>query len=193
MDAPPDSPIAVGQAHRTFRTLSMQVYDYDELGVRTRVLPAGSVFQPWEPEPHWRGVKVPITLGSDATGFGWGVTSPTGHFLAWHDFFSACGTGPAPARVAPGQEQQLEPFAELAAIEERLRARVGHIFGGGQRLAAMLEVVRALERVHADAAAMELGATGFDNMDTVRRYAAVQEHVLAAAREMLAACKRLVE
>ncbi len=193
MDAPPNTPIPAGQLHRAFRPLEVLVYDYDELGVRTRVLPAGSVFQPWEPEPHWRGVKVPITLGAEAKGFDWGVTSPVGYFLSWRNFFSACGTGAAPPYPGPGGERRLDAFAELDAIRTRLRARAPGVIGGPSMLEELLAIEAKLAKLHAGAAEMELGASGFDNMETVRRYAAVQERLLEAAREILAACKTLVE
>ena len=68
----------------------MLVCDYDSMGVVNEVLAAGSVFQPWEPLDHWRGEKVPITLGGHDSEFDWGVTSAEGHFLHWEDFFSRC-------------------------------------------------------------------------------------------------------
>lgn len=71
------------------RDVEVLVYDYDSLNVETAILPAGSLFQPWTPRDHWLGEKVPITLGDQATGFDWGVGSPSGHFLQWNDFFNA--------------------------------------------------------------------------------------------------------
>lgn len=90
MSTPRDAPIPAGKRHRTRCDVEVLVHDYDKLGVKTRVLPAGSVFQPWEPLDHWRGQEVPITLGGEASGFDWGVTAWEGHFLRWDDFFSRC-------------------------------------------------------------------------------------------------------
>jgi hypothetical protein len=87
---PDDHRILAGQRHRTLADVEALVYDYDSLGVTSRWLPAGTVFVPWEPLDHWRGVRVPITLGGDAAGFDWGVTAPEGHFLRWEDFFRRC-------------------------------------------------------------------------------------------------------
>ena len=61
--------------------------DYDALSVGHRELAVGELFQPWVPMEHWRGDQVPITLGRVAERFDWGVTSGTGHFLAWDEFF----------------------------------------------------------------------------------------------------------
>ena len=102
-----DGPILVGRVHRTLRDVELLVCDYDSLSVETMILPAGSFFQPWTPQDHWRGEKVPITLSDQATGFDWGVSSANGHFLRWKDFFNQCemmDTGkPAPpdARCRP--------------------------------------------------------------------------------------------
>lgn len=89
----PDGRILVGRVHRTSRDVEVLVYDYDSLNVETTILPAGSIFQPWTPQDHWRGEKVPITLGDQATGFDWGVSSLSGHFLRWNDFFAAEADG----------------------------------------------------------------------------------------------------
>ena len=88
--APRGRAIPAGKPHRTVCEIDVLLYDYDRLGVDVQGLPAGTVFQPWEPRDHWRGVEVPITLGSDAMEFDWGVTSFTGHFLRWDDFFTKC-------------------------------------------------------------------------------------------------------
>lgn len=88
--APRDAIVPAGRPHRTMCDVEVLLHDYDALGVKVRSLPAGTVFQPWEPRDHWRGVEVPITLGSGATELDWGVTSLTGHFLRWDDFFTKC-------------------------------------------------------------------------------------------------------
>jgi len=89
MLTPPDEPIEVGRVHRTLADVEMVVYDYDRIASRIEVLPAGSLFQPWEPV-HWRGEEVPITLGDRASQFDWGVSAWDGHFLRWDDFFRRC-------------------------------------------------------------------------------------------------------
>lgn len=86
----PERAIPEGQRYRTLCDLEMQVHDYDQLGVQTEVLPAGSLFQPWDPQPHWHGEKVAITVGGGHVEFDWGVTSGEGHFLVWDDFWSRC-------------------------------------------------------------------------------------------------------
>lgn len=90
MAAPPGAPILAGRPHRNRCELDLLVYDFDALPVRRAILPAGSLFLPWEPQPHWRGQKVPITLGTGATAFDWGTSAPDGHFLRWEDFFAHC-------------------------------------------------------------------------------------------------------
>jgi hypothetical protein len=85
-----DMPIAIGSRHQTLCDIEMLVYDYDSLPVKPAVLPAGSIFQPWEPLDHWRGNRVPITLGDSAKEFDWGVSASEGHFLRWDDFFTKC-------------------------------------------------------------------------------------------------------
>lgn len=193
---PADAPIPAGRPHRALRALELLVYDYDALGVRTRVLAAGTLFIPWEPRPHWRGERVPITLGEGATGFGWGEESAEGLFLAWHDFFagSAPRDAPAPAAAPPGGERRLDPFAEMDAIATRLRAR------GAERRPDKLHVLEELlarlpeiRRAHAEAAELELAASGYDNTDSMARYATEQERRLAEARQVLAACRTLAE
>src|SRR5688572_12747500 len=82
-----ERPILVGVPHRALSRIDVLMYDYDALGVRSTAFVAGDVFQPWEPRDHWRGEQVPITLGDGAHEFDWGVTSATGHFLRWDDFF----------------------------------------------------------------------------------------------------------
>lgn len=96
MSTPAESPIPSGQLYRTLCDVEVLVYDYDRMPVQVEVLPAGSLFQPWEPLEQWQGVRVPITLGGEATGFDWGVTSGEGHFLRWEDFFTRCGPDEAP-------------------------------------------------------------------------------------------------
>lgn len=82
--------IAVGRRHRALRDLEVIVLDYDSLIGERALLGAGELFQPWEPLEHWRGEKIPITLGGEHSRFDWGVTSAEGHFLRWDDFFLHC-------------------------------------------------------------------------------------------------------
>jgi len=89
MTTPSDHPIQVGRVHRKLVDVTMVVYDYDRVASRIEILPAGNLFQPWEPG-HWRGEEVPITLGDRAREFDWGVTAGDGHFLRWDDFFCQC-------------------------------------------------------------------------------------------------------
>lgn len=86
----PDSPIPVGRTHRTSCDVEISIYDYDSLNLDSAVLPAGTLFRPWEPADHDRGKEVPITLGDQATTFDWGVSSYLGHFMGWDDFFTRC-------------------------------------------------------------------------------------------------------
>ena len=88
--APGDMLIPAGKSHRALCDIEVLVYDYDAMGVQTKVLTAGSIFQPWEPLEQWCGLKIPITLGEGATEFDWMVSSSEGHFLKWDDFFSRC-------------------------------------------------------------------------------------------------------
>ena len=103
-----NDPFLVGRPHRTRRDVEMLVLDYDR-GVATVTLPAGSVFQPWRTEDHWRGVKIPITLGDGAPEFDWGVTSADGHFLRWEDFFDRC------ALVDQGATSPNDPRSEASS------------------------------------------------------------------------------
>lgn len=61
----------------------------------------------------------------------------------------------------------------------------------GPRIAALLQSAAELERVSQWAAEMQLGAEGFDNMDSARLYAHVQERLLVAAGEIAQACEAL--
>lgn len=90
MTAAIDAPIPVGQPHLSICDIEMLVYDYDRVSHEISVLPAGTIFQPWDGPDHWWGEEVPITLGDQAEEFDWGKTSWDGHFLRWGDFFSKC-------------------------------------------------------------------------------------------------------
>jgi hypothetical protein len=90
MTTPADTPIRVGVVHRTTTEVEVVVYDYDALRTLNVPLRPGFIFQPWEPEPQWRGEKVPITLGRDHLKFDWCDPALEGHFLHWEDFFTKC-------------------------------------------------------------------------------------------------------
>ena len=191
-NTPADAQIAVGQRHRTFRVLSAQVYDYDALGVQTRALAAGTVFQPWEPQAHWRGERVPITLGDASTQFDWGVTAGTGLFLHWDDYFAYCGTGDAPpVAMQPPGERWPSSFAELTEISRRLREGVDLYSAAGKQLQVLLTALEDLAQQDATAAQMEIGAMGTDNMMNAAMFANLRVHLLASARSLLEACRAL--
>lgn len=107
---PSNALIPVGRLHHTLTDIQARVYDYDSLRILLRLLPTGTVFQPWEPQDQWRGLQVPITLGDTATEFGWGVTTLEGYFLTWDDFFTQCEAIDAsnPAEAGP-REVSLHP------------------------------------------------------------------------------------
>lgn len=183
------------------------------------MLPAGSTFQPWQPEEQWRGERVPITLGSQNIDFDWGVTSSDGHFLRWDDFFARCepgegtsmdtlfGTertepqaGDGHAAASEGQTIPVlsapdasDPFAAIAAMRH----------GGGDMerrfrlddtaLDDLFSAATALQKAHDYAAEMQLGAEGFDNMDTARHYDYVRQCALATASELAKTCEALLK
>lgn len=51
----------------------------------------------------------------------------------------------------------------------------------------LLDAANLIETVHRTAAEMQLGAEGFDNTENAGLYSRVQEHLLAAARELVEA------
>nr|CAA9299136.1 hypothetical protein AVDCRST_MAG63-5026 [uncultured Armatimonadetes bacterium] len=119
MGAPSGTPIPAGERHRTLCDVAALVYDYDGASVETVVLRVGSVFQPWEPLDHWRGARVPITLGDGATGFDWGVRSFKGHFLTWDDFFLRCRRSEPDSKDTDNEldrQVQEEPREEQPAL-----------------------------------------------------------------------------
>ena len=189
----------------------MLLFDYDRSGIETAVLPAGSTFQPWEPEAHWRGEKVPITLGRHHAGFDWGVTSGEGHFLRWDDFFTHCepeavtGTGLpiAPDQTKPEPEhppmtidhapEAPDPFASIAAMRLRRGERMRRIALAAAALDNLFEAAAALKKTRDYAANMQLGAEGFDNTESARYYNRVRESALAAAHALLETCQGLLQ
>jgi hypothetical protein len=114
-----DAPISVGKRHRTTKDLRVWVYNYDRLTPTEEILPAGAMFQPWEPA-HWRGEEVPITLGGGATEFDWGVTAANGHFLAWEDFFASCEL----AELGEVDMDQIDPKEYAEWLEEEYQRRL---------------------------------------------------------------------
>ena len=79
-------------------------------------------------------------------------------------------------------------FAELARMRALLRGRAQQDTVDGPRVRALLEGAEVLQAVYTWAAEMQLGAEGFDNTSSAQRYGQVQEHLRAAAREILKAC-----
>ncbi len=188
---PANAKVLVGRIHSTFRVLELLVYDYDRLGVRTRVLPTGTSFQPWEPLPQWRGKRVPITLGNDSTAFDWGVTSDEGLFLQWDDYFEACGVEGPTGSVSPRSERTIDPFADLADINERLTRGASDRPASAKELTTRISRLLQLRDAYAVAEEMELGASGYDNTESMARYCAEKERLLGEAVEILRQCRQL--
>ena len=61
----------------------------------------------------------------------------------------------------------------------------------GRMVKNLLDASKQIEAVHATAAAMQLGAEGFDNTGSAGLYSDVQSHLLAAGRELVKASARL--
>lgn len=85
-----DSSKAFGRRHRTVEAIDLLIYDYAQMRIRVTTLPVHSIFQPWEPHDDWRGEKVPVTLGDNASQFDWGMKSNKACFFNWNDFFAKC-------------------------------------------------------------------------------------------------------
>lgn len=88
-------------------------------------------------------------------------------------------------------DQPPSPFAELTAIYQRLRERELHETVDGSMVKELLQAANLIETVYSTAAGMQLGAEGFDNTEAAGLYRRVQEHLLAAARELVAASATL--
>lgn len=80
------------------------------------------------------------------------------------------------------------PFTRMSELEIELGARSRKETVDGTRLQEVLTVATSLERLHDWATEMELGAQGFDNLDSAGAYAEVKRHLMAAATELEAAC-----
>lgn len=93
----------------------------------------------------------------------------------------------------PHAERPPATFAELAAMQGRLLTRGRQCTVHGAKLDELLQITAALRSVHDWAAEMQLGAEGFDNTDSARRYRQVQEQLLAAAQAIHEACESLVQ
>jgi hypothetical protein len=195
MPAVADRTLSIGAPHRALQALSVLVYEYDALGVTTRLMPAGALFRPWAPLEHQQGERVPITLGTDDDArCEWSAASPTAYFVRWDDFFARCAPAAATDAVArPRIDEQpiASPFAELPAIAARLRA-AATTAGARAELDELLAVLARIAAAHARAADMQRGAEGYDNTETARRWADVQAQLLAGAREVLRAARALV-
>ena len=83
------------------------------------------------------------------------------------------------------------PFVELAAMFQQLRDRGLHETVEGSVVEQLTRAAALLEKAHATAAEMQLGAEGFDNTHTAGLYALVQERLLAAVRELVGASAAL--
>jgi len=78
-------------------------------------------------------------------------------------------------------------FAELSRLCAELEERGLHQRVDGVMVRQLLDAARAIEPVRATAAEMQLGAEGFDNTERARAYSRVQEHLVDAAGNLLAA------
>lgn len=90
MPASTDSPIHTGKRYRTLRDVHLQTYDYEDMTIRTALMPADQIFKPWATFPSWHGDKIPITMEESEVAFDWGIRTGTAHFLEWNGFFSKC-------------------------------------------------------------------------------------------------------
>lgn len=88
-------------------------------------------------------------------------------------------------------DQPPSPFAELTSIYQQIRERELHETVDGSMIRELLDASRLIEGAHSTAAEMQLGAEGFDNTEAARLYSRVQEHLLAAARELVEASETL--
>lgn len=86
----------------------------------------------------------------------------------------------APARAATPPAGS--PWPGLEELRRKLEQRGGDRPPDGTQLEELLRVAAALQEMHAWAAAMQLGAEGFDNTTSARAYADIQEHIRDAAR-----------
>ena len=84
-------------------------------------------------------------------------------------------------------------LAEIEAIRREQATPPSVRQLGDVGLDDLLAMAERLAHAHAYAAEMELGASGFDNMESVRHYSDLQRHLLAAAREILLVCGAMVQ
>jgi hypothetical protein len=82
---------------------------------------------------------------------------------------------------------------ELSALYRELEQRDRHLTVDGSMVKQLLEAAKAIEAMRGTAASMQLGAEGFDNTQAARLYSTVQEHLVAAAKELLRASQILAE
>jgi hypothetical protein len=83
-------------------------------------------------------------------------------------------------------------FAELDAMRRELSNQPPVRPLGEVDLAELLAMAERLERAHSYAAEMELGASGFDNTESMRYYSTLQMHLRAAAEEIAKLCKAII-
>lgn len=72
-----------------------------------------------------------------------------------------------------------------------LQSRKLHESVDGSMVKELLDAASTIEKVRNTAAEMQLGAEGFDNSERARLYRQVQEHLLAAMRELVRASAAL--
>lgn len=77
-------------------------------------------------------------------------------------------------------------------MRRRLRERARKGLIAKSLIEDLLQYADALETAHSSAAAMQLGAEGFDNTDSARHYSDLREGLLATAQDIVRACKALV-
>jgi hypothetical protein len=211
MTIPADTPVPAGRALKALVDIVMLVDDDGAPTPALVLLPAGSIIRAWEPPEEWRGEKVPITLGELQMEPGRGTVSGSGHFIGWDEFFTRCtpadgpGSGRSlvepenvrsdgrPADFRPAALDPTLPFAAIATLRQPLRARVRQQMASDLMADDLLAIAEALERACDTAAEMQLGAEGFDNMETARYFSGVRAHLASAAEELLAACRALLK
>jgi hypothetical protein len=88
-------------------------------------------------------------------------------------------------------EQFRSPSAKLAAMVQRLEALERHQTVNGSMVKDLRDAAERIEAVHRTAAEMQVGAEGFDNTHTASLYSTVQQHLLAALRELVQASAAL--
>ncbi len=89
------------------------------------------------------------------------------------------------------ESQSPAPFHELSELYGGLQSRKLHESVDGSMVKQLLDAASMIEKARNTAAEMQLGAEGFDNSQRARLYRQVQEHLLAAMRELIRASAAL--